>query len=88
MFGNLTIKAFSERTKVVFSDEDRKYLDEHREVNASVIPKNKFHIFDIPFCIVCGSFEFAQELYDVIKKYDFSMSPTLYINTIDEEGRE
>ncbi|MDR0708445.1 MAG: hypothetical protein LBF77_00080 [Spirochaetaceae bacterium] len=84
MLGNLTIKEFSERSKVVFNDDDIKYLEEHREEHATIIPKNRFHIFDMPFSVVCGSREFAHELYDVIKKYDFSMSPLLRIDALEE----
>jgi hypothetical protein len=83
MLGNLSVKEFSERSKVVFSDEDEKYLAEHRESHASVIPKDKFHIFDIPYSILCGSMEFTRELYGVLKKYDFSKSPELRINTLE-----
>jgi hypothetical protein len=82
MLGNLSVKEFLERSNVVFSDEDIKFLAEHRHDHASIIPKNKFHIFDIPYSVVCGSWEFAQEFYDVIKKYDFSKSPKLQINAV------
>jgi hypothetical protein len=85
MLGNLTIKEFSERSGVIFSDEDERFLSKHRVEHASIITKDKFHIFDIPFSILCGSQEFAQKLYDVIKKYDFSGSPQLRINVLKAE---
>jgi hypothetical protein len=83
MLGNLTVGELEKRSGVTFSEEDRRFLGEYRVNHASVIPKDGFHIFDIPFCILCGSREFTQELYGVIKKYDFSKSPELRINFVD-----
>jgi hypothetical protein len=86
MLGNLTIEEFGKRSGVVFSEEDKKFLGEHRVNHATAIPKDGFHIFDIPYSVMCGSGEFARELYGVLSKYDFSHSPKLSINRAEPEG--
>jgi len=50
--GNLTIEQLSKRTGWEFSESELKWLNEHRQDNATVrMDSGKFHIFDMPFCI-------------------------------------
>lgn len=53
-FGNLTISQFEKRTEVTFSEEDRVWLEEHRQDSANYDDPDKFHIFDMPFGIMTG----------------------------------
>ena len=69
-FGNLTVEAFEKKTEVTFSDEDRKWLNEHRTDNASDERNDVFHIFDMPLGIACG-FDIYKELVAILMKYDF-----------------
>lgn len=68
-FGNLSIEKFSERTGWDFSEEDIKWLKEHRTDIASFTDKDKFHIFDAPFCIVVGE-DILEKLKEMLIKYN------------------
>lgn len=72
-FGNLTIEEFEKRTEVKFSDEDRKWLEEHRIDNAQGKENNRFHIFDMPLGIIAG-FDIGDELVKRLKQYEFKKS--------------
>lgn len=69
-FGNLTVEQFEKRTEVRFTDEDRAYLEEHRQDSAQVVFGDKFHIFSEPLGIEAGA-DIVDELIEVLKKYDF-----------------
>lgn len=48
--GNVSISELERRTGYNFSEEDRKWLESHRQDDADVkFDSEKFHIFDIPF---------------------------------------
>ncbi len=48
--GNQTISDLERRTGYNFSEEDRKWLESHRQDEADIkFDSDKFHIFDIPF---------------------------------------
>ena len=48
--GNETISDLERRTGYVFSSEDRKWLESHRQDEANIkFDSDKFHIFDLPF---------------------------------------
>lgn len=67
--GNVSIDKLQERTGWNFSKEDYDFLIEHRQDNAQEIAKNKFHIFDIPFMILCGE-EIKDEVKEILMKYN------------------
>lgn len=69
--GNLTIEQIEKEYSVKFSEEDKQWLSEHHQDQASGIEKDKWHFFDIPRIMVVGSKEFMQELYDRLMKYTF-----------------
>lgn len=54
-FGNLSIDTFESRTEVKLTDDDRAWMEEHREDSANKQSPDKFHIFDLPFSIVAGT---------------------------------
>lgn len=77
--GNLSVKQIEERLEIVLSEEDREVLKNSQEENASNVPENKWHGFDIPFIIVCGSMDMAIKVRDILSKYDKDMKGTLQI---------
>lgn len=70
--GNLSVEQIEREYNVVFSEEDRKWLNEHHQDLAENVKKDKYHFFDIPRIIVAGSAEFAKELYNRLLKYQFN----------------
>lgn len=69
--GNLTIEQIEKEYGVNFSEEDKQWLSEHHQDQASGIEKDKWHFFDIPRIMMTGSKEFAKEIYDRFVKYSF-----------------
>ena len=69
--GNLTIEQIEKEYGVNFSEEDKQWLSEHHQDQASGIEKDKWHFFDIPRIMMTGSNEFAKEIYDRFVKYSF-----------------
>lgn len=68
--GNLTIDQLEKRSGWTFSDEDRKWLIDHRQDTAEVkFDSDKFHIFDIPLSIVCSE-GIVHKVLDILKKYN------------------
>lgn len=73
--GNLTIKEFEKRTGYNFSEEDRKWLEAHKQESATVkFDSGKFHIFDILF-MMQASEEISDELLKLLLKYE-NISPS------------
>lgn len=69
--GNLSIKQIEKEYGVVFTDEDKQWLQEHHQDEASNIQSDKWHFFDIPRVMMTGSHECAKEIYDRFEKYSF-----------------
>ena len=69
--GNLSIEQIEKEYGVVFTDEDKQWLQEHHQDEASNIQSDKWHFFDIPRVMMTGSHECAKEIYDRFEKYSF-----------------
>lgn len=69
--GNLSIKQIEREYSVAFTDEDKQWLQEHHQDEASNIQSDKWHFFDIPHVMMTGSHECAKEIYDRFEKYSF-----------------
>ena len=69
--GNLTIEQIEKEYGVNFSEEDKQWVSELHQDQASGIEKDKWHFFDIPRIMMTGSKEFAKEIYDRFVKYSF-----------------
>lgn len=68
--GNQTISDLERRTCFVFSAEDRKWLESHRQDEASVkFDSDKFHIFDLPFEIHAAE-SISDYLLKLLMKYE------------------
>lgn len=68
-FGNLSVNQFMEKTGAKLSAKDKQFLEKHRTDIADFKEDDKYHIFAMPFSIVSGH-KIAQELFDMMKKYD------------------
>lgn len=68
--GNLTIKEMEKRCGIVLSDNERKTLEELREpICDKVDEREKIHIYDIPFMIVCGNAAARKIVFDILMPY-------------------
>lgn len=72
--GDLSVEQIEQRTGLTFSDEDKAHMKEHRqhEVNSKKIEKGHWHCFDIPFAIMTGDKETAEQYREMLSKYDWS----------------
>lgn len=68
--GNKTVEEIEQEHSFVLSDEHRTKLRDMRQDDAQNIASNKFHIFDMPRVIRCGSMETATIVYEILKQYD------------------
>jgi hypothetical protein len=67
--GNLTVEQLENRCGCKFEKEDFEWLKGHRQDNAEIKTKDKFHIFDIPFMIQTGA-DISNELIRILSKYN------------------
>lgn len=67
--GNLTVKELEDKHSFTLSDEERATLESMRQDMAEVVKNDKFHIFDIPRVIACGSKDTAIKVYEILKQY-------------------
>ena len=68
--GNQTISDLERRTDYVFSSEDRKWLESHRQDEADIkFDSDKFHIFDLPFEIHAAE-SISDYLLNLLMKYE------------------
>lgn len=88
--GNQTISDLERRTGYKFSEEDRKWLEFHRQNEADIkFDSDKFHIFDIPFAIHSSS-NISDYLLKLLTKYE-EQSPSkeqLQFSVIKETEEE
>ena len=73
MLGNLTVKQIEDRLGIALTEEEITILKESHQDAANNIAPDKWHCFDMPFAIRCGSKEFAEKLVSVFKPYSSKM---------------
>ena len=67
--GNFTVKELEDEHSFTLSDEHRATLESMRQDKAENVKSDKFHIFDIPRVIACGSKDTAIKVYEILKQY-------------------
>ena len=74
--GNLSVDEIEKRTGIVFSDEHKKYLNEHRQtaVNKTPLKEGFWHGFDIPFMIMTSDKATAMKYVAMLSEYDWAKS--------------
>lgn len=70
--GNLSVEQIEKEYRVVFTEEDKQWLQEHHQAEANNIQSDKWHFFDIPRVMMTGSNEFAKEINDRFVNYSFA----------------
>jgi len=80
LLGNLTVQQLEKRLGIVLINDEREFLTSTRQPGASNIEKDKWHCFDIPFNMVCGSRDFATKVYEVLKPYSDKMIEPLQVS--------
>jgi hypothetical protein len=63
LLGNLTINDIEKRSGVIFPEELKSYMQTRQQPDASNVKDGKWHCFDIPFNLVCGDMETANEIF-------------------------
>lgn len=80
LLGNLTVQQIEERLGITLTDEERQFLISTRQEKAENIAKDKWHCFDMPFNMVCGSRDFVMKVYEVLKPYSDKMIVPLQVS--------
>lgn len=79
LLGNLSIEEIEARSDVTFPDDLKAYMEPRRQMDAGGIKAGCWHCFDIPFTIVCGDMETAQEIYKHLSAYTSEFKQRLEI---------
>ena len=77
--GDLSTKDIEQRLGITLSDSDRDILESMRQNKASNIQPEKWHCFDIPFFIRCGSKDTAIKIGDILKQHEGKMTTKIGI---------
>jgi hypothetical protein len=80
LLGNLTTTQLQERLGITLKTSEILFLEECRQDKASDIESDKWHCFDIPFNLICGSRETAIKVYNILNPYSDLMQEKLQIS--------
>ena len=80
MLGNLSPEQIERRLKIELSDVHRQELKDAWQQKAEDIADDKWHCFDIPFMMVCGSKSTAERFRDLFLTYDLSKGEMFQIS--------
>jgi len=80
MLGNLSINEIEKRMGVVMPDDTKEFMAKSHQSRAENISAGKWHCFDIPFVLLCGDVETAQNIYDGIKHLSSDIKCQLQIS--------
>ena len=83
MLGNFTVEQMEERLGITLVDDDREFFKQSRQEKVANIANDKWHCFDIPFIIVCGSMKMAIKVRDILQPYEKQMKCKIDIG-VDE----
>lgn len=80
LLGNFGVDQIAKRLKVEFGKEVYDLMEPIRQHEAANIASDKWHCFDMPFVIVCGSMETAQKINSILSPYSSKMTGQLRIS--------
>lgn len=63
MLGNLSVDEMQRKCGIEFPVELVDYMKNRHQPEAGNIQSGKWHCFDLPFTLVCGDMETAQEVF-------------------------
>lgn len=78
--GNLTVGQITERLEITLTDEEILIMNKSNQESAQNIAPDKWHCFDIPFTIACGSMDMAIKIRDLLSPYSEKMKQPLQIS--------
>lgn len=79
LLGNLSIEEIESRSGVTFPDDLKSYMEPRRQMDAQGIKAGCWHCFDIPFTLVCGDMDTAQEIYKYLSSHTSEFKEPLQI---------
>lgn len=79
MLGNLSVNQIEKRTGINFTESERELLNNMRQEKAEDIASDKWHCFDMPFTLLCGSYDTAKKVFDIMSPYSKEMTQQLTI---------
>lgn len=85
--GNMQADEIQKRLGITLAKEEKNKLNSHIQQSASNIAKDKCHCFDIPFVIVCGSYDVAVLINEILSPYSNDMKTQIQIS-IEEATHE
>lgn len=79
--GNLSIAQIEERLGIELTDAERSELTGARQerIGDVALAPDKWHCYDLPFIIACGSREMAEKLCKILSPYSSRMKCQLQI---------
>ncbi len=82
--GNLTVGQLEKTLGIALDKEAADFLSSTWQANASSIHKDKWHCFDMPLCIACGSKEMAAKAYEILRPYSEQMNAVISIQVFND----
>ena len=83
--GNLTVRCVEKRLGIEITDSERQELEAMRQDYADGIAADKWHGFDIPFVIACGSTQVAQRIAEILSPYGKEMKRAIRIGVVTND---
>ena len=77
--GNLSVEQIEERLGIELTEAEREELRSTRQMKATDIAPDKWHGFDFPFMIACGSREMATKVCGILSPYSSQMKCRLQV---------
>jgi hypothetical protein len=81
--GNLSAKRIARRLEIKLTPDELKTLDDMRQDSARNLPPDKWHCFDMPFYLICGSQETADKVGAILRPYTQQMSGQITVAVSD-----
>lgn len=79
--GNLSTEEIEKRIGITLSKQEREELEAMREQNtAKVHGRDVWHCYDIPFELVCGTYDAAKRVWDIFVPHVDEMTGRLNIS--------
>ena len=78
--GNLSTEEIEKRLGITFPDELKQFMNENHQAEAENIKPGKWHCFDIPFDLHCGSSDVAYKIYNALKSQSHLCKEKLQIS--------
>lgn len=77
--GNMTVRQIEERLGITLDAEASEFLARTRQDIASNLAPDKWHCYDLPFIIACGSREMATKVMEILRPYSEQMKVPIQI---------